>query len=65
MKKSELRDRFTAMKPYIKFRPFLQELGIQTSNFSHFMNYEVDGFVNQDDLDKLYNLIVETLDKVA
>lgn len=65
MSKREYRDLFIKMKPYIKFNKFLSEVHINSSNFSHFLNYEYDWFLSVEKLDQLYKVIMDKLNNFA
>lgn len=46
------RNTFACMKPFIKFRPFLDKVGIKAANFSAFMSGD-DSAVKEDRLNEL------------
>lgn len=64
MNKADYRALFNDLKTYVKFNPFLKELRINQSNFSHFLN-GYNHCMSVETLEQLHNLIIDRLEKFA
>lgn len=66
MTKDSYREYFANVKRYVKFRPFLTDLNIVGSQFSLFMRgSDYNWTMSVEKLDCLYNLVHDTLKKIA
>lgn len=64
MSKADYRALFKELKTYIKFNPFLKEMNINQSNFSHFLN-GYNHCMSVDTLEQLHSLILDRLKIIA
>lgn len=65
MNKSEYRDLFIKMKPYVKFNSILKEVHVSPGNFTHFLRYENDYTISIDKLNLIYKAIMNKFDNFA
>ncbi len=66
MKKSEYRDFFADVKPFLKINYFLKKEGISSGAFSLFMRGEEHDYcISLDRLERVYDDVVQTLENIA